>query len=819
MIQRFLGGKMLRNNLLISFIMLCITLMPAYSEELKLKDLTLPKPPAYRVGLSSSPEQQFIQAIEDATKTDIKYALNEHDNDVNSADLTYADLSLKRLSKEISQELQYEEKTMVADLSLLWQGAATQSDTINFALYKLANPDADKPDEKSVKKVLTTIASMSTLVGAGVGSPIIAGSSLIGGNILGIMGQDTKALNYKYTKVSDADMIILIRKVEDLQQKAIDLYYDYMCAKRRLEFMNDLVADRQQKFELAQKNNAARELIVITDAYYRTALDRQRSAKSDFFSKRAALEQFVGNETFVQFEEELMAREKGDAEAIFGKNPMPEADENEYKDTVQAVEKYTDNANHTDKVQKTDIKAEDTSDNSEGGFYSNFPTGFAAPTTLEEFLNPEIIKKPKKEKTVKPKKEKVAKTKSVKVAKPKKEKLQKVKKEKTDKLDILRKKLDKINHKDTQKEQDEPFSQVKKQDETTSWYESWANEIKEEKLQEKQLKKEAKAAVKKEKRISKKEKKFSKKAKTKDKLPNEELINNEISTEENPQEEISPTENNETNVSENAEEEISKKGKLNKIRKPKKEKAEKPKKPKKEKDLYPELHGQKPIHTYPRNSEKDLIFLHGRDKHEAKKPSEMTEEEKKELKARNIEYLKHARERRRAERSQELLDEASLKPMESKPARAVRMSPTAQQGQPYLRYDEYNQDDDNPQVNTGEFTLWNRKPKSSKHKEKQVKSEPVKQTNNIQPANVSQPVRVQASDYKNVYTSQPARTQNSSIITSPSTQSSRAKTSNTMYTPASSTGVNAVNPLGPLLPLDDIKAPDLTKGGYSIHSN
>ena len=81
--------------------MLGMAVMPAFSEELKLKDLTLPKPPAYRVGLSSSPEQQFIQAIEDATKPDIKYALNEYDKDTNSADLTYADLSIKRLSKEI----------------------------------------------------------------------------------------------------------------------------------------------------------------------------------------------------------------------------------------------------------------------------------------------------------------------------------------------------------------------------------------------------------------------------------------------------------------------------------------------------------------------------------------------------------------------------------------------------------------------------------------------------------------------------------------------------------------------------------------------
>ena len=35
--------------------------------------------------------------------------------------------------------------------------------------------------------------------------------------------------------------------------------------------------------------------------------------------------------------------------------------------------------------------------------------------------------------------------------------------------------------------------------------------------------------------------------------------------------------------------------------------------------MYPELHGQKPLHKYPRNSTKDLIFLHGQDKHSVKK--------------------------------------------------------------------------------------------------------------------------------------------------------------------------------------------------------
>lgn len=307
----------------------------ANAENLTLKDLEFPKPPAYRVGLSEVPETQFIQAKQEKPTLEKTFAQISDNRESAITDMTYADLSISKLSKEIGKELEFEENDMVSDLTLLWQGAATQSDTINFALYKLANPDADKPDSKSIKKVLTTIASMSTLVGASMASPVFAGSSLIGGNILNIMSQDTKALNYKYTRVNDADMIILIRKIEDLQQNAVNLYYDYMSAKKQLEMTTKLVEERQRKFELAQKNNAPRELVVITDAYYRTAIDKQRTAKSDFFSKRAALEQFVGNETFVQFEKELEARENGTQEE--------QVENKEYNETIQNVENYTQN--------------------------------------------------------------------------------------------------------------------------------------------------------------------------------------------------------------------------------------------------------------------------------------------------------------------------------------------------------------------------------------------------------------------------------------------------------------------------------------------
>ena len=270
------------------------------------EDLQTPKEHAYRTGLSEEPEKEYFEAKAQNVLHQEYVKKEAQQFDVN--DLTSAELSIKQISREVSADLELDQEDMVGDLSILWQGAASQSDTINFALYKLANPDEDKPDEKSVKKVLTTIASMSTLAGASMGNPVVAAGSLIGSNVLGIMSQDTKALNYKYTRVTDADMIILVRKIEDLQQRTVDLYYNYMTSRKKLKMLDKIVAERKKNYEYAQ--NMSREVILITDAYYRTALDNQMKARSEFFAKRASLEQFVGNEVFAQFEQDLKKREE-----------------------------------------------------------------------------------------------------------------------------------------------------------------------------------------------------------------------------------------------------------------------------------------------------------------------------------------------------------------------------------------------------------------------------------------------------------------------------------------------------------------------------
>lgn len=290
----------MKSKYLIPFLLLLIA-MPVFSMEYD--DLRSVKEPAYRVGPTNDIEQK-VDKVVNAIDTETAKEIDPFEN---IEKLTYADLSIKKISKEVAQDLEMDNDQMMQDLSLLWQGAATKSDIIKFALYKLSNPDKDKPDAKSVKKVLQTIASMSTLIGAGTGNPLLSSGSFIGGNMLGIMSQDEKALNYKYTKVNDADMIILVRKIDDLQQKVVNRYYDYLTARKSLEMTSKMARQRYQNYKLAQ--NGSKELILITDAYYRESLDMQMKARSDFYSKRASLEQLVGNETFKQFESNVSARD------------------------------------------------------------------------------------------------------------------------------------------------------------------------------------------------------------------------------------------------------------------------------------------------------------------------------------------------------------------------------------------------------------------------------------------------------------------------------------------------------------------------------
>lgn len=278
-------------------ILLLAILMLPKAFAIEMEDVTTLRDSAYRVGTSDEVEIKY--QVKDRVNDNI---VKKEEEIIDSRALTYADLSIKKISKEISDNLNLKSNDMMKDLSLLWRGAAVKSDTIKFALYKLSNPDADKPDEHSVKKVLSTIASMSTLVGAGVGNPLLASGSFLGSNLLGIASQDDKAINYKFSRVNDADMIILVRKIDALQQDIVNAYYDYMTTRKIFDMATHQTKVAYSNYQYAE-NGAKREILLIADAYYRTSLDFQMNARNNFYSKRASLEQLVGKETFDQFEE------------------------------------------------------------------------------------------------------------------------------------------------------------------------------------------------------------------------------------------------------------------------------------------------------------------------------------------------------------------------------------------------------------------------------------------------------------------------------------------------------------------------------------
>lgn len=289
-------------NSLLMLSILNITAVSAFSTTID--NVTLPKSPAYRLGTSQDIEKEYKVVnvnTPETTKTatcDKEYLKN----------ITYSDSTIKQLSNEVAKLIDLDRSDMLEDIQILWQGTASKSETIKFALYKLSNPEADKPKEGVIKKVIRPLASFSSLAGAGFMSPVAATSALMSGSLINSLSFSDKDLNYKYTKVNDADMIVLIKKVDDLQEQMISEYFDYMTSLEMIKMVNKTLKKRAENYELAKKES--NESLLIADAYYRTALDNKAKLELEFLSQRAVLEQLVGPDALKEFENRLREREK-----------------------------------------------------------------------------------------------------------------------------------------------------------------------------------------------------------------------------------------------------------------------------------------------------------------------------------------------------------------------------------------------------------------------------------------------------------------------------------------------------------------------------
>lgn len=80
-----------------------------------------------------------------------------------------------------------------------------------------------------------------------------------------------------------------------------------MTSRQALQRCDKLVAKRIKDYSDTKGLSDAQ--IIMLDVFYREALNKQSKLRSDFLSRRSALEQLVGMDSMAQFEDALEKRE------------------------------------------------------------------------------------------------------------------------------------------------------------------------------------------------------------------------------------------------------------------------------------------------------------------------------------------------------------------------------------------------------------------------------------------------------------------------------------------------------------------------------
>jgi hypothetical protein len=272
---------------------------------LNVSDLIEPMPLEGRLSNTDKVESRTIkieQKIEQR-KAELIQEKEEQIPEIEAKEINsnYADLSLKRLASDVIYELDEDSAKINSDLAVLWNATVNRSETMKYAIYKLSNPDEDKPNESTMKKILKPIANFSSIAGASVaGNPFVATSALIGGGLANAFMKDDKELNYRFSKVSDADMVLLVRKIDTLQKKLLDLYVDYKTKQQLAKMTQENFEKREEIYKLSQ--NKSQEELVIADVYYRNAKTNAQRAHDEYMTSRAILENLVGLEALKKIE-------------------------------------------------------------------------------------------------------------------------------------------------------------------------------------------------------------------------------------------------------------------------------------------------------------------------------------------------------------------------------------------------------------------------------------------------------------------------------------------------------------------------------------
>lgn len=252
----------------------------------------------------SAAKKEAKPVLDEATRKSIETASVKLDLDTRKNLNILAD-SLHEQDRAIYNEIRDEEDLSLADIGMLWQAAVTRSGTTRYAIEKLSRRDATgKPVEGDnfSKRMLGSIVHLGGVAGSmWTGTPAgLIGSGMIQ-DIMAGSPQDSAL-----ARVTDADMVLLAKQVEELQTQLIQLYYGYKHAKEKLTLAQEAQSTINKYCDHAEtltSNGQSDALKPLMQSLVESARQDVQNAQQNLNSSRTALSGLVGPDAIAALEQ------------------------------------------------------------------------------------------------------------------------------------------------------------------------------------------------------------------------------------------------------------------------------------------------------------------------------------------------------------------------------------------------------------------------------------------------------------------------------------------------------------------------------------
>lgn len=216
-----------------------------------------------------------------------------------------ADLQLRsqlmRLShRDVALRLADDEEEAQKALVFLWQHAVERSSAIRYAVQKLgerSHPDQGAARAANTKKLLQTLAQVGGAAGSlWMGNPL----GVLTGSMVNQVVNDFGGPTAK--KVTDADMVVLTKAVEDLQREVMAAYFNYRFTTQRLALLEEANRELQPYYHQAMrhythaKTTDALAVQALLQSQWQQWQQTQQWVKQQSQQSQAALALLVGQE-------------------------------------------------------------------------------------------------------------------------------------------------------------------------------------------------------------------------------------------------------------------------------------------------------------------------------------------------------------------------------------------------------------------------------------------------------------------------------------------------------------------------------------------